>query len=115
MADPQRPPPPTRSFKTRAGVNRRTAEERAAAIQAEALRQANQRQPQPSQAQQDAVRRTGPIQRDPRTRSQNTGSVFSSTGGTTSSRSKGAHAVSGTEELLQGAEGSESVVTGGEK
>jgi RNA polymerase III RPC4 len=82
-----------------------TPEERAANIQAEALRQANQIHLRPSQTQQDVGRRTGPVQREPRIRSQDTGSVFSSAGAATGSRAKSTHAVSGTEELVQQAEG----------
>lgn len=108
MADSQRPGPgPQRQFKLRAGVKRKTAEERAASIQAEALKQINQTQPERSQAQPNTGRRTGPIQREPRIRSQNTGSVFSASGAVTSSRAKGSHAVSGTEELIQRAEGND--------
>ena len=108
MPDSQPPAPPPRQYKTRVGVRRKTAEERAASIQAEALRQADQIQPQPSHAPQDVVRRTGPVPRDTRTRNQNTGSVFSSTGGT-STRAKNTHGVSGIEELVQRAEGGEVV------
>lgn len=113
MADPQ-PPPSQRRFKVKANVHRKTAEERAVFIQAEALRQANQIQSQPSQAQHDSGRRAGPVHRDQRLRNQETASVFSSTGGVASSRSKPTHTVSGTEELVQRAERDEIVGVGGE-
>ncbi|ERF71480.1 hypothetical protein EPUS_00469 [Endocarpon pusillum Z07020] len=99
----------THRFRVKAGINRKNPEQRAAAIQAEALRLANQIQPQASPAQQDAARRTASTQRDARVKTQNTASVFGSGAGATSSKSKNAHAVSGTEELIQGAEGGESV------
>ncbi|KAF7512125.1 hypothetical protein GJ744_002287 [Endocarpon pusillum] len=106
---------PTHKFKVKAGINRKNPEQRAAAIQAEALRLANQIQPQASPAQQDAARRTASTQRDARVKTQNTASVFGSGAGATSSKSKNAHAVSGTEELIQGAEGGESVSLGRER
>ncbi len=108
MADAQGNPSGPR-FKVRAGINRKNPEQRAAAIQAEALRLANQIHPQTSPAQQDAVRRTGSIQRDARVKTQNTASVFGSGAGATSSKPRSGHAVSGTEELIQGVEGGESV------
>jgi RNA polymerase III RPC4 len=114
MADPSKPPPPPRRFKTRAGIQRKTAEERAAFIQAEQLRQANQSQSPSSQPQHDTGRRTGLSQREPRTRNENTGGVFSATGAATSSRTKGTHAVSGVEELVQAAEGSANLAVGAE-
>ncbi len=107
MADGQRNPS-AHKFKVKAGINRKNPEERAAAIQAEALRLANQTHPQTSPAQQDALRRTGSIQRDARIKTQSTASVFGSGAGATSSKPKSGHAVSGTEELIQGAEGGES-------
>lgn len=113
MADPQRNPS-THRFKVKAGINRKNPEQRAAAIQAEALRLANQIQPQATPAQQDAARRTGSIQRESRTRTQNTTSVFGSGAGATSSKPKSGHAVSGIEELIQGVEGGEGVPTGSE-
>ena len=113
MADPPTNPS-THKFRVKAGINRKNPEQRAAAIQAEALRLANQIQPQASPAQQDAARRTGSIQRDARVKTQNTASVFGSGAGATSSKPKSAHAVSGTEELIQGAEGGESVSLGRE-
>ncbi len=109
MAEPPRPPPPPRRFKTRAGIQRKTAEERLASIQAERLRQENQLQSPSSQAQHDTGKRTGLLPREPRTRNENTGGVFSSIGAATSSRTKSAHAVGGVEELVQGAERSENV------
>lgn len=115
MADPQRAAP-QRRFRVRAGVQRKTAEERAASIQAEALRQADQTQTQPQpppfQAPANPGRRPGPVARDPRIRSQNTGSVFGSTGAVVGSRAKSSHAVGGTEELVQRAEGDDDVVAG---
>ncbi len=107
MADTPKPPPPQRKFKVRTDVHRKTAEERAANIHAETLRQANQAQLQPSPTQHEVGRRTGYVQKDPRISTQNTGSVFSSTGAATSSRAKGSHTVSGTEELFRRAEGAE--------
>jgi RNA polymerase III RPC4 len=112
MADPQRPGSQKNFKYRRTGVSRKTAEERAAAIEAEALRQANQVQPQPSQTQQDGVRRAGPGQRDPRTRTQNPSSVFSSTGAVIHPRVRGTQAVSGTEELIQRSEGDDNVAVG---
>lgn len=113
MANPQ-PPPPQRRFKPRAGIQRKTAEERAASIQAEALRQANQAHLQSPQTQSEGERRTGSVQRDARTKNQHTGSVFSSIGGVTNSRAKSTHLVSGTEELVQRAEGDDTVRVEGE-
>lgn len=96
--------PPQRHFKVKTGIQRQSAKQRAAAIQAEALRQANEAQPDSSQPKQDAGRRTGSVQRDQRIRNQNTGGVFSATGAAISSRTRSGHAVSGTEEFVERAE-----------
>jgi hypothetical protein len=103
MADPPKPPPSQHRFKTRAGIQRKSAEERAAFIQAEAARQANQALPPPSLTPQRTGQRNPPgtAQRDVRHKNQNIGSVFGSSGAGTGPRTKNNAAVAGTEELVQ--------------
>jgi RNA polymerase III RPC4 len=105
-----------RRFNVRTGIQRQTPEQRAAARQAEALREESQKQLQsPQPPQHDTGRRQGAVHRDPRIRNVNTGTVFSSTGAVTSTRPKSTTAASGTEELIQRAEVSENVAVEAER
>ena len=100
MADQQ--PVPQRRFKTRAGIQRKTAEERAAFVQAEAQRQEQHPSPSfPSQAPRSR-RRSGNLgQNTLNVKNQNVESVFGSGATATGSKTRDKSIIDGTEQLLE--------------